>query len=118
MFAACGTGISPKLSTSPSARCLAAHWLISWLPEYHLEWENRILAKKNHLAVYTFIIRNKIYRKSKVIAEQNIPFVSKPIDIHVRNGSNRSSTSKQISVLMSSVLDKAKKKRGMTVQKN
>jgi hypothetical protein len=49
MFAACDTGISLKLSTSPSARCLAMHWLISCLPECYLyQWENRILAFFSH----------------------------------------------------------------------
>lgn len=46
------------------------------------------------MGMFTFIIRNKIWRKFKVIAEENIPFVSKPFNIHVRDGSNRGSTSK------------------------
>lgn len=94
MFAACGTGISLKLSTSPSARCFGST-LVNYLPtRMSFVWMGKQHISINALVVCTFIIRNEIYRKSKVIAEQNIPFVSKPIDIHVRNGSNRSSASK------------------------
>jgi hypothetical protein len=81
MFAACGTGISLKLSTSPSALKKKVADSICQVSSF------------KHL-VCTFIIRNEICRKFKVVADENIPFVSKTFNIHVRNRSNRTSTSK------------------------
>ena len=72
-------------------------------------WIYKISTTSNVL-VSTFIIRNKISRKFEVIAEENIPFVSKAFNIHIRNRSNRSSTSLFMIIFVTHFTQKHNKK--------